>query len=77
MFSLADNYDIELQNKDVNNISFTTMVITLKKKKKKNMFLFDHYFKTIQTYTLSMSYINNKNNTNIKNYSKHGNNVYN
>ena len=31
------------------------------KKKKKNLFLFDHYFKTIP-----MSYINNQNNTNIK-----------
>ena len=36
------------------------------KKKKKNLFLFDHYLKTIHTYTLSMSYINNQNNTNIK-----------
>ena len=40
--------------------------IKKKKKKKKNLFLFDHYLKTIHTYTLSMSYINNQNNTNIK-----------
>ena len=37
-----------------------------KKKQKKNLFLFDRYFKTIHTYTLSMSYINNQNKTNIK-----------
>ena len=30
--------------------------------KKKNLFLFDQYFKTIHTYTLSMSYINNQSN---------------
>ena len=35
-------------------------------KKKKNLFLFYLYFKTIHTYTLSMSYINNQNNTNVK-----------
>ena len=33
--------------------------------KKKSLFLFDLYFKTIHTYTLSMSYINNQNNKNI------------
>ena len=34
--------------------------------KKKNLFLFDYYFKTIHSYTLSMSHISNQNNTNIK-----------
>ena len=54
------------------------MIQIFKKKKKKNMFLFDHYFKTIHTYTLSMSYKINQNNTNIKTIiAKHGNNVYN
>ena len=52
-------------------------VLSFTPKKKKNLFLFDHYVKTIHTYTLSMSYINNQNNTNINNYSKHGNNAYN
>ena len=33
---------------------------------KKNLLLFDHYFKTVHSYTLSMSHINNQNNTNIK-----------
>ena len=37
-----------------------------KKNLKKNLFLFDHYIKTIHTYTLSMSYIYNLNNTNMK-----------
>ena len=37
-----------------------------KKKKKKNLFLFDHFVNTIHTYTLSMSYIYNLNNTNMK-----------
>ena len=36
------------------------------KKKKKNLFLFDHFVNTIHTYTLSMSYIYNLNNTNMK-----------
>ena len=33
---------------------------------KKNLFLFDHFVNTIHTYTLSMSYIYNLNNTNMK-----------
>ena len=42
-------------------------VVTVgKKKKKKNLFLFDHFVNTIHTYTLSMSYIYNLNNTNMK-----------
>ena len=36
------------------------------RKKKKNLFLFDHFVNTIHTYTLSMSYIYNLNNTNMK-----------
>ena len=42
------------------------LVLKKKKKKKKNLFLFDRYVKTIHTYTLSMSYIYNLNNTNMK-----------
>ena len=38
----------------------------IKKKKKKHLFLFEHCIKTIHTYTLSMSYIYNLNNTNMK-----------
>ena len=34
--------------------------------KKKNLFLFDHFVNTIHTYTLSMSYIYNLNNINMK-----------
>ena len=47
-------------------IKVNTNYKVVKKKKKKNLFLFDHFVNTIHTYTLSMSYIYNLNNTNMK-----------
>ena len=45
---------------------FKLWQLTQKKNLKKNLFLFDHFVNTIHTYTLSMSYIYNLNNTNMK-----------